>query len=437
MKYTLHQNRWHGEEPAIIDVPDTWNVHYAAMKGDDLPALSVEDMRRTIRAPIGSAPLRELAAQRKNAIILFENMSRGADIKTTAHLVLEELLAGGMSKENILFMCANATHGPLERDDFVKKLGEDIVADYLVYNHNCWYGFANLGKTSRGYEVKINQTVMEYELKIGLGGLVPHPSAGFGGGSKILLPGVTSIDTIVENHRLLQGKLIDRNACMMTNMLGNLQNVDVREDFEEVAQMAGLDFVVDTLYNTKTETVGLVAGHPLPAYYKGVEMAREVYATERFDKVDVCIANGNAKANEAGLSKMVAEECLKPGGDVVLINFTEVGDVNHYLSGTWGPGHSGPLGNGKPMGTYPTTRKVIIYSPYKSKTVLRNYGDRAVWASTWEEVMEQLSDRGPGTTCAIWPDATIQMFADDFKFDYEPTNLNRFLSQQHEEKEGK
>lgn len=430
-KYMLAQNRWHGEEPAIIEVPDSWEVHYAKMRGDDYPAMKYEDIQNAIRNPIGVKPLRELAKERENAIILFENMSRGADVKSMAHAVLEELLSGGMSRENILFMCATATHGPLEDDDFAEKLGRDIVGEYLVYNHNCWTGFETVGKSSRGLDIEVNETVMRYDLKIALGGMVPHPMAGFAGGSKIILPGVCSMKTISGNHKLLFSKQVRQEGSVgskFTEEFGNLNNVDVREDSEEAAMMVGLDFLVNTMYNTKTETVVVVAGHPLVAYYNAIPKARDVYHTDDFNKVDVCILNANAKSNEQEFAKIIGEELIKPGGDVVVVTHAISGHVNHYGVGIWGPDHSGYFAGGKVASKDPGTGRVIIFSPYKSKALSLYFGRDVIWCTTWEQVLEVLADRGAGTSCAIIPDATIQLFRDnDTKFDYVSPNLKKYI----------
>ena len=76
MKFTLAQNRWHGEAPVEIDVPDNWKVNYADMGGDHMPAMTYEQILNKVQHPTGSPTLRELAGQRHKAIILFENMSR-------------------------------------------------------------------------------------------------------------------------------------------------------------------------------------------------------------------------------------------------------------------------------------------------------------------------------------------------------------------------
>ena len=51
-------------------------------------------------------------------------------------------------------------------------------------------------------------------------------------------------------------------------------------------------------------------------------------------------------------------------------------------------------------------------------------GENVFLASTWEEVMSLLGDRGPGTKCAVIKEALMSMYSDPFKMDYTPVNLN-------------
>lgn len=428
MQLTLAQNRWFSEEPTQIDIPDSWQTHVAEMKGDALPPLSYEELLERIRHPYHSPTLKELAKERKSAIILFENTSRGADTQSMAKAVLQELEAGGMPKDNIVFMCACATHAPLDYQGLVAKLGTEILEQYEVYNHVPWENTVDIGVTSRGFHVNVNKEVLNYDLKIGLGGILPHPTAGFGGGSKILLPGVMGIDTIVENHKAVLGAAIAGVRSFSDNF-GDMRNKDIREDTEEAANMAGLDFIVNTIYGTDTKTRAVVAGHPIVAYYEGVKLGRSIYAMDHFDPVDVCICNANAKANEAGFGKSAGLDAIKDGGDVVLINHAPAGIVNHYLCNYWGRNVRGRIA--APMQSLaPKVRKLIIYNPYEALVYRRYYGpdDRTFWCKTWDEVMECLSDRGPGTTAAVIKDATVQFYADEEKFDYEPVNLNKILA---------
>ncbi len=107
--------------------------------------------------------------------------------------VLEELAAAGVDDENIQFICALGTHGAHTAIEFGMKLGKDVIARYNVYNHNPYENCVSLGKTSRGTPLSINTEFMQADLRIAIGSIIPHPTAGYGGGGKIILPGISSI----------------------------------------------------------------------------------------------------------------------------------------------------------------------------------------------------------------------------------------------------
>ena len=130
------------------------------------------------------------------------------------------------------------------REDFVKKLGKDVVRRYHIYNHNTYEHHVEVGKTTRGTPVLINREVMACDLKIGIGGLIPHLGAGFGGGAKMVLPGVASIDSVDYNHRVIGKRGGDRSAMRFSH--GEIDDNELRQDLEEAARMVGEPGVVRT-----------------------------------------------------------------------------------------------------------------------------------------------------------------------------------------------
>ena len=87
--------------------------------------------------------------------------------------------------------------------DFQKKLGVDIPGRFLVFNHNPYENCDYLGETSRGTPAYVNSEFMACDLKLSIGCILPHPTAGFGGGGKMILPGIAHVDSITANHRNL------------------------------------------------------------------------------------------------------------------------------------------------------------------------------------------------------------------------------------------
>jgi nickel-dependent lactate racemase len=304
MKFVLQQNVWQGFEPVEIDLPDDWDVEYHGIAADDMPALTREEIRARIDAPCGSAPLRELARGRERVAIVFDDISRATPTKILAEIVLEELHAAGIRKEQIRFICALGTHGALDRNDFVCKLGENIVRQYRVFNHNCYENCVCIGKTKRGFDVCINKEFMSCDLRIGLGAILPHVFNTFGGGGKILFPGLASIDTVEQNHNAALG-FCHEHDLIPAQVMGDMRVDGMRREVEEMTRMVGQFFKIDCLYNTRFEIVGLFAGDPIEEYYAAIPMAKKIYVTPRSKDKQIVIVNANARANESTIAMTV------------------------------------------------------------------------------------------------------------------------------------
>jgi len=197
---TLPQLAWHGVKKLDINLPDSWQAQVFNMAGYNKPHLKPAGIKKALTAPLGMPPLREYARGKKQVVILFDDMARVTRAAEIVPHLLEELAMAGIKDNQIRFICAGGCHGALNRADFVKKLGEDALKRFPVYNHNPFDNCVYAGTTTGGTKININAEVMKCDLKIGIGSIVPHIMAGFGGGSKIVLPGVASYETVLALH---------------------------------------------------------------------------------------------------------------------------------------------------------------------------------------------------------------------------------------------
>ncbi|GAJ08590.1 unnamed protein product, partial [marine sediment metagenome] len=172
------------------------------MAGYNRPAMKPDEIKASISNPIGIPPIKELAKGKKEVVIIFDDMTRVTRVAKIAPFVLEELAEAGIPDNRIRFIVALGLHSALWRQHFVKKLGEEVVSRFSVYNHNPFHNCTYVGTTST-YKTRVyaNEEVMKCDLKIAIGSVVPHPMSGFGGGGKIILPGVVSFETIDWNHQ--------------------------------------------------------------------------------------------------------------------------------------------------------------------------------------------------------------------------------------------
>ncbi len=413
----LPQFPWYGDTEFEIDFPSSWEVVVCQMAGRDAPKLSEEEIQSAFLNPIGTPRIKELARNKKEVVILFDDLSRPTKVAELVPYVLQELKEGGIKDENIRFIATLGDHGAMKLMDFIKKLGPEVVRRFPVYNHNPYELCTYLGTTSRGTPVSVNSEFMSCDLKIAIGAIVPHPGAGFGGGGKAVLPGVVHTDTIWENHsalggigELAPGSSADRLA---PSSWGRVDDNTMRLDMEETARMAGLDVIVNVVVNLHRDTVGLFVGDLVTAHREGVKLARQIYATEIPGEADIVIANAYQKANEAALVVPVGNKLLKKeGGDLVVIANIPEGQICHYLVRSFGKkigGRSWRLQEKLPS----RTRRMIVLGTYVDRAGLDWVGppDLITVADSWSEILDMLKmSHGDSARVVVVPDATIQHF---------------------------
>ena len=406
MEICLPQLLWYGNTTLKIDLPDDWDVEFCPMRGGQRAPLTIEQMGAAVRNPIGSPPIKELARGKRNAVIIFDDMTRPTRTFEIAPTIVKELVAGGIEEEDISFVCALGTHGALTLNELRKKIGTDILKRFRVYNHNPYENCVEVGTTSRGTKLSINREVMEADLKIGIGCVTAHAQVGFSGGGKLILPGVAHIDSIAHYHLEVEAQAPE------TTGLGNFDRNVLRFNIEEAAQMAQLDFKVDVIVNGRGATTAVFAGHFLEAHQKAVEVAKDVYATEpRPRNKDIAIANAFVKANEMGISILLGGLALENAtGTMVIIANAPEGQVVHYLLGRFGRNFGGRQ---YPITPIPEGLNVIAVSPYMEKTFADWFSNPEVVTLTshWDQALDLLkSSYGSGARVAVIPDATVQYY---------------------------
>jgi nickel-dependent lactate racemase len=355
------------------------------------------------------APLREYARNRKEVVILFDDMARVTRVAEIVPHVLAELAAAGISDDRIRFIAACGCHGAMNRAGFAKKLGEEVLKRFPVYNHSPFDNCVYAGTTGRGTKVLINAEVMKCDLKIGIGSIVPHIMAGFGGGGKIVLPGVAAYETILALHSSRTPSGHGEFQDTVTGM-GAYEGNPRRRDIDEAAEIVGLDMKIDAIVNTWGETAAVFAGAPAPTYAVALEAAQKHYLTPSARDKDIVVANTFAKANEAISGLLVAFPPVnRKGGDVVLIANAPEGQITHYLMGPFGNTIGGKLR--LKMKTPPNVNRLIIFSEYP-ELASRNYledTDKVVLMHNRDNVLKLLQEsHGSGAKVAVYPNADIQ-----------------------------
>jgi nickel-dependent lactate racemase len=390
-------NYWFGDNEVELSFPNEWDVKEKRMAGHNLPPLSSDQITEALRNPIGSKTLAEIAEGKKTATIAFSDKHRGDLPSTVVPNILQELHRGGIKDEDITFVCALGAHKSLNPRLFVQKLGEHVVENFFVFNHNVYDHHVEKGTTSRGTPVEVNREFATSDVKIGIGGLIAHGFMGFGGGGKVILPGVVSLNTIETNHR----RVAEARARGRAGY-GVMKNNVIRLDTEETARLAGLDFKVDMIYNNDQLPLGVFAGDFVEEHRAGIEFAKEVYTTVPEKEMDVVVAS--SWPGEPGKANWAPNASVKEGGDVVIV----AGEPHdHYVYGQFGKEYGGHLGGfpREPGNPFPKAGRVIYLSDYHPRKT-RNPKHTSV--KSWAEVAEILKqDQGESAKVAVYPYCAI------------------------------
>ena len=414
MEVVVPQLAWFGDGELKLKFPEEWGVSVQFMKGSGKRSVNEEEIVHALRNPIGTKPLSKLARGKKEVVIIFDDMTRPTKVYEVVPHIINELRRAGVKDDNIRFVCANGSHGVFDREDFVKKLGESVVESYPVFNHNPYANLVYSGRTKYGTPVEVNAEVMACDLKIAIGCIVPHPYFGYGGGAKIVLPGVASMRSICYNHGDLGGFSPAQDhrkvhpSCELAYGRVNEENV-LRLDSEEAAKTIGLDTIVNVLVDLRRNSTDVFAGDVIEAQRKGVEVAKEHYLTPVLPEADIVVSNAYSKASEAAIASWPVLT-LKEGGDFVLIVNAPTGQVTHYVHGRWGTKVFGDLYLAPPN-ILNRAGRIILFSEYHERQPWLELvpPEKTVKVRTWEEVIEELKNKHKDKAkVAVYPDATIQ-----------------------------
>lgn len=401
---------WYGDVEVELNFPASWEVIYCPMEGHDARPLSDAEIQAAFDKPIGTGRIRDMARGKKDVVIIFDDLRRPTPVHQILPFVLKELAQAGIEDEHIRFVVARANHENMDNEDFVKKLGADVVHRYRVFNHHTYEHLVNVGKTSRGTQVWVNKEVMSCDLKIGIGAIIPHFTAGFGGGAKLLFPGVSGIESVAYNH-LIVGK-DERGQRVAGANLGKTRENPIRLDMEEAARMAGLDVVIDAVPNNRRQIVGLFVGDVVQEFQEGIKLARKIYATTPARDADIVVANSYPVESNANKAAWAAILSLRKGGDAVFIAQSPKGQSPlHYLAGRFGTDYGGQMWKPQEGPVVPQARRISLLADFVSKCDMELFGPKEVvhWFSRWPDLLAELKKSyGDKARVAVYPYVTIQ-----------------------------
>jgi len=308
-----------------FDIPSGWRVLAVGEPKEASPILDVPSkLEHILENPVGTRSLRKLASEAKSVVIISDDQTRPSPAHMLLPTILDELNAAGVPDDRISIVVGRGTHRAPTEGEVAKKLGEEAMGRVSaeVHDPDNRKALTYLDVSSKGTPIWINKKVVEAGLRIGIGNIAPHYFAGYGGGPKIILPGVSGRETIVKNHIMI----MEPNTVQ-----GMLEGNPVYADMLEIARRARLDMKIDVLLDMENRITDIIAGEVGEEHRRGIEELNKIYGFKPPGKADVVIASGHPLEEnliQSCKATMSASLVTKEGGTIIL------------LSGCYdGPGH--------------------------------------------------------------------------------------------------
>lgn len=281
----------YGKEEKVLRLPPEIRVDFLTPKNSTPIDNVSETLTVACDAPVGADALADMLTPDSTVVILVADLTRGHGTNEILPLCIQYLKDNGVPSNAIQVLIARGMHRKLtkeERDTFRSGGFRGVRFE----EHDC----DNVDKlsalllTRRGTPVRINRAVKDADVVIILAPISFHYFAGFGGGRKLILPGVADRSAILANHRmsLVEGKQVKLNPkCRPGILEGNPVHEDMLETVEAIESVFGINFVTDE----EGGVVFINAGDPARSHAKACEAFRARCRREVPEPYDVVVVS--------------------------------------------------------------------------------------------------------------------------------------------------
>ncbi|WP_371371842.1 nickel-dependent lactate racemase [Sporomusa aerivorans] len=316
----------YGNEEIKLSLPEKQILH--VIEGNHVDA--VADIPAAVKAaltnPIGTPPLNQIVKKGDKVSIIASDITR-AWVRNDLFLppLLDELNAAGIPDSDITLVVALGAHRHHTPEENISTYGQEVVdrihieQSYALDADN----FEKVGTTSRGVDAYVCKAVTQANKVILTGGIVYHLMAGFGGGRKSIIPGVSAYSSIQGNHSLCLHEVVGQGvspSCISGKLSGN----NMHEDLMEIAAMVNPAFLLNVVLTPEGKFAKFVAGHWQDAWLEGCRAVEEIFGVPITAKADLVIGSAGGFPKDINLyqgSKTIdnAYMAVKEGGVIILL----------------------------------------------------------------------------------------------------------------------
>lgn len=303
----------YGKERVNLRVPDR-NLQAVLKPNGVKTAMTGEaEVVRALANPIGCGRLCDIVRTGERVCIVTSDITRPMPSKTVLPAVLRELGEGGIRMEDITVVFALGNHRKHTEEEKRYLAGEEVYEKIrCVDSDQEW--IVHLGDTSSGTPVDVFEEVAGADRVICMGNIEYHYFAGYSGGAKAIMPGVSTAAAIQANH----SKMVEE-----TSAAGRIEGNNLRADIDEIPKFLKIDFIVNVVLDETKKIIHAVAGDVIAAHREGCRFLDGIYKVRIKKKADIVVVSPGGYPKDINLYQAQkaldnSKHAVRDGGIVIL-----------------------------------------------------------------------------------------------------------------------
>lgn len=184
-----------GKETVYIDLPEKNVIAELRPNEAEIDLTGEAEVIRSLREPIDNRRLRDIVHPGEKIAIVTSDITRPLPSYKILPCVLDELSEAGIPDEDIVIAFGLGSHEG-HSEERKRRIVGDKVYDRIRCIDSDVNDFVHMGVTRRGTPVDIFTPVANADRRICLGNIEYHYFAGYSGGAKAIMPGVSTREAI-------------------------------------------------------------------------------------------------------------------------------------------------------------------------------------------------------------------------------------------------
>lgn len=230
--------------------------------------------------------------------------------------IVKQLVEQIVPKERITILIGNG----VSSNSYPKLLetlnsNDEISGVNIIEHTRDTRNLVDIGITNQGTPVKMNSKYYDASLKIAIGRTQIDPYTGFSGAYSAIVPGISSMETVLENRRHIFKRQSKRGIVELN---------PIKEDAIEAVKMVGIDFAINLVLNYNDQLLRVYTGEFEESWGRACTELGGFYEIDVESGADVVLVSAGGISYDRSLYSSIwaldsASMKVKRNGAIVLL----------------------------------------------------------------------------------------------------------------------